>query len=238
MRSSSTCGIVAAVLVAALACGGEPTSLPRKLTGVWIARLPGAAPADTVRIVVTQYSDYLEGNATFAATPAARYRLVGSFIGTDVQLDLYKVAGLSQGPQILFRGTYANGHISGQLTGSRSDGSIALVPWRPNVAGIVGTWVFGTLNGARAESAAPGVHDTLVFRDDGQLTRARYTPTVSYEIPGLYERRGSSVIVQYTSPFLDWTIPQRDSLVLRNGALVRVTPTVEGSWEESYQRVP
>src|SRR5688572_25908257 len=235
MRPPSTRSIVA-VLIAALACGGDPTSVPLKLTGVWTGALANAAAPDSVRVVIAQYSDFLTGNAVFASGAAARYAVVGSFITSDVELDFIRVPAFAPDPQaeFLFRGTYAKGRISGQLTGAGREGSVALVPWRPNVAGIPGTYVLATLNGAPVAS----VHDTLRLGSDGQLTRAYYTPSLSYEIPGIYERKASGVIVRYLSPFFDFAIPQRDSLVVRGSALVRSTSTISGTVEEAYRRVP
>ena len=231
---------IAGALVAALACGGDPTSVPRKLTGVWTGLLSNAPSSDSVRVVIAQYSDFLEGDAVFASAAAARYAVVGSFISSDVELDFIRLPVFAPDPQaeFLFRGTYSKGRITGQVTGAGRDGSIALVPWRPNVAGIPGTYVLATLNGAPVASASPGVHDTLLFGNDGQLKRARSTPSLSYEIPGMYERKALSVIVRYLSPFFDYDIPQRDSLVVRGSALVRNSSTFSGNVEEAYQRVP
>lgn len=229
-----------AVLVAALACGGDPTSVPLKLTGVWTGALSNASAPDSVRIVIAQYSDFLTGNAVFASGAAVRYAVVGSFITSDVELDFIRLPAFAPDPQaeFLFRGTYAKGRISGQVTGAGREGSIALAPWRPNVTGIPGTYVLATLNGAPVASVSPGVHDTLRFGSDGQLTRAYYTPSLSYEVPGIYERKASSVIVRYLSPFFDSAIPQRDSLAVRGSALVRNISAISGAVEEAYRRVP
>ncbi|MFL5630359.1 MAG: hypothetical protein ACJ77T_03795 [Gemmatimonadaceae bacterium] len=239
MRPPPTSAIIV-VLVAGLACGRDPTSVPRKLTGVWTGLLSNAPSQDSVRVVIAQYSDFLQGDAVFASAAAARYAVVGSFISSDVELDFIRLPAFTPNPEpeFRFRGTYSNGRISGQVTGTARDGSIALVRWRPNVGGIPGTYVLVTLNGAPVTSVSPGVHDTLLLGNDGQLTRARSTPSLSYEIPGIYERKASSVIVRYLSPFFDYAIPERDSLVVRGSALVRNTSTFSGSVEEAYQRVP
>jgi hypothetical protein len=230
---------VTAVLLASVACGGDSTAVPRRLDGVWTAAFANASAADSVRVVIAQYSDYLRGDAVFASAAAARYAVVGSFIGTDVELDFIRLPAFSPNQtEFLFRGTYLNGRISGQVTGAGRDGTIALVPWRPNVSGIPGTWVLTTVNGAPIATAAPGVHDTLVFETDGQLTRARYTPRLSFALGGIYERKASSVIVRYLSPFFDFEIPQRDSLLVRGAALVRTTSTSSGAAEEAYRRIP
>jgi hypothetical protein len=238
-RPSSTCGVIA-VLLAGLACGGDSTAVPSRLDGVWITALANAGTPDSLRVVIAQYSDYLRGDAVFASGTAARFVVVGSFIDSDVELDFFRLPAFSpvQQTEFLFRGSYRNGRISGQVTGGGRDGSIALVPWRPNVAGIPGTWVLATLDGTPIATATPGVHDTLVFATDGQLTRARYTPGLSFEIPGIYERKASSVIVRYLSPFFDFAIPQRDSLIVRGAALVRTTSTSSGAAEEAYRRIP
>ena len=237
-RPSSTFG-VAAVLLAALACGRDSTAVPSRLDGVWTAALANASTPDSVRVVIAQYSDYLRGDAVFASSAPARFVVVGSFIGTDVELDFIRLPAFPPAQtEFLFRGTYRNGRISGQVTGGGRDGTVALVPWRPNVTGIPGTWVLATVNGAPIATASPGVHDTLVFEPDAQLTRARHTPGLSFGLGGIYERKASSVIVRYLSLFFDFGIPQRDSLVVRGAALVRTTSTASGSVEETYRRIP
>ena len=235
-RIASVVGLVAGTI----ACGGDPTSVPRKLTGVWTGALSNGSAPDTARVVIAQYSDFLEGDAVFVSGTSPRFAVVGSYIGADVELDFIRLPafGPNQQPEFLFRGSYSKGRISGQVTGGGREGSITLAPWRPNVAGVAGTWVLAMLNGAPVANVSPSLDDTLVFRTDGRLTRARYTPSASYEIGGIYERKASNVIVRYLSPFFDYFIPQRDSLVLRGSALVRVTSTVSGTVEETYQRVP
>lgn len=229
-----------AVLLAVLACGRDSTGVPSRLDGVWTAALANASTPDSVRVVIAQYSDYLRGDAVFASGTTPRFAVVGSFIDSDVELDFFRLPAFSPNAQteFLFRGSYRDGRISGQLTGGGRDGSIALVPWRPNVTGIPGTWVLATLNGAPIATASPLVHDTLEFATDGQLTRARYTPSLSFGMGGIYERKASSVIVRYLSPFFDYAIPQRDSLVVRGAALVRTTSTSSGAVEEAYRRIP
>ena len=238
-RPSSTRGLIA-VLLAGLACGGDSTAAPSRLDGIWTAALTNASTPDSVRVVISQYSDYLRGDAVFASGTAVRYAVVGSFIDSDVELDFFRLPAFSpnQPTEFLFRGSYRNGRISGQVTGAGRDGSIALAPWRPNVSGIPGTYVLATWNGTPVATASPAVHDTLVFASDGQLTRARYTPSLSFGMGGIYERKASSVIVRYLSPFFDFAIPQRDSLVVRGAMLIRTTSTSSGPVEESYQRIP
>src|SRR5215211_2900483 len=140
MRFARTVSIVA-LLVASLACGGDPTSVPRKLTGVWTGALSNGATPDSVRLVVAQYSDFLQGDAVFVSGAAARFAVVGSSIDTDVELDFTRLPAFapSQQPEFLFRGAYMKGRIAGQVTGAGREGSITLVPWRPNVAGVPGT---------------------------------------------------------------------------------------------------
>ena len=238
MRSARTLSTVA-LLVASLACGSDPASVPSKLNGVWTGALSNGITPDSVRIVMAQYSDFLQGDAVFVSGAAARFAVVGSFIDTDVELDFIRLPAFpNQQAEFLFRGAYASGRIAGQVTGAGREGSFALVPWRPNVAGVPGTWALATRNGAPITDSSPSVNDTLVFRADAQLTRAYYTPSLSYQIGGIFERKGSSVIVRYVSPFFDYFIPQRDSLVLRGSALVRITSTITGPVEEAYRRVP
>lgn len=225
----------AVLLVAAVACGDDPASVPRKLTGVWTGVLHNGSGPDSVRVVLAQYSDFLRGDAVFVSTVSPRFAVVGSFIGSDVELDFIRVPMFSPDPrpEFLFRGTIANGRVSGQLTGNR-EGSITLIPWRPDVSGISGTWVLATVNSAPTST----VSDTLFFQPNAQLTRAHYTSSFSYEIEGIYERKGASVIVRYLSPFFDFSIPQRDSLVVRGSSLVRTTSFGTTPVEEAYARLP
>jgi hypothetical protein len=224
-----------ALLIACVACGDDSTSVPRKLNGVWTGALDSDSGPDSVRVVVAQYSDFLRGDAVFAAATSPRFAVVGSFIDNGVELDFIRLPAFSPDarPEFLFRGAMTSGRISGQLTAGR-EGSIVLVPWRPNVAGVPGTWVLTTVNGAPTST----VSDTLTFQPSAQLTRARYTSSFSYKIPGIYERKGSSVVVRYLAPFFDFSIPQRDSLVLRGSALVRVTSIGTTTVEEAYSRTP
>lgn len=91
------------------------------------------------------------------------------------------------------------------------------------IAGVSGRYVLTHYDGLPLADGPGHVHfDSLFLDTDGRARRHRSQMSLSYNRPGVYERRGDWIVFSY-SPVGGPYIPSWDSLRVDRGGMVRTT---------------
>jgi len=236
-------GLLAAGLLAA--CGGDATSPPVGVTGLWRGHTPLGSPTDSILLILVDSTNGVSASAAWTPAAAPRREMLGGgqVSGTRLALTL-SLPLRPPGPSfsLEFDLLLSGGTLAGTMADSSSarQGPITLRRTLPASSALVGTWVLTAVRGI-AVTPGPDYTDTLTLAADGRARRAFETTACGFVVNGLHDsRRGWLQLEFLASSYLTESqcgYRSRDSLEVRGPTLTRYTRLAGGvTLEEDFAR--